>query len=338
MPAKEAAPLSDERVMIFIDGSNLYHVLTQNCGRHDLVFEKFSEKLGEGRQVKRTYYYNIRQDPKYNPAATAEQDKFMATLFDTPYFEVKLGVHRRQGDTMVEKGVDVMMSVDIVVGAFRDLYDTAIIVSGDGDFYPAMQAAKDLGKHTEVVAFESNLSPEAKRVADKAILLRKSHFTGLWTRGRRTAATKSASDDSEIEKKSTSSAPTQRRRPVSTSSSKSSTSTAEKAVDQTDTKSEDAADEKPTRPTRRRRPISRRSSSKGSKDSSNGASETTDSTPADSAPESTPERARDPEPAPAPSASDSSSNSSSGDSPSESSGESGGSVGGSWWRRNRRSS
>ena len=72
---------------------------------------------------------------------------------------------------MVEKGVDVMMSVDIVVGAFRDLYDTAIIVSGDGDFYPAMQAAKDLGKHIEVVAFESNLSPEAKRVADKAILL-----------------------------------------------------------------------------------------------------------------------------------------------------------------------
>ena len=338
MPAKAAAPSSDERVMIFIDGSNLYHVLTQNCGRHDLVFEKFSEKLGDGRQVQRTYYYNIRQDPTYNPAATAEQDKFMATLFDTPYLEVKLGVHRRQGDTMVEKGVDVMMSVDIVVGAFRDLYDTAIIVSGDGDFYPAMQAAKDLGKHTEVVAFESNLSPEAKRVADKTLLLRKSHFTGLWTRGRRTAATKSASDDSEIEKKSTRSAPTRRRRQVSTSSSKSSTSTAEKAVDQTDTKLEDAANEKPTRPTRRRRPISRRSSSNESNDSSNGANETTDSAPADSAPESTPERAPDPEPSPAPSASDSSSNSSSADSPSESSGESGGSVGGSWWRRNRRSS
>lgn len=338
MPVKADAQSSDERVMIFIDGSNLYHVLTQNCGRHDLVFEKFSEKLGDGRRVKRTYYYNIRQDPTYNPAATAEQDKFMATLFDTPYFEVKLGVHRRQGDTMVEKGVDVMMSVDIVVGAFRDLYDTAIIVSGDGDFYPAMQAAKDLGKHIEVVAFESNLSPEAKRVADKAILLRKSHFTGLWTRGRRTAATKSSSDDSETEKKPSRSSPARRRRTVSTSSSKSSADTADKATDQADVKSEDAAEEKPARTTRRRRPISRRSSSNGSSDSSNGAVETTDSTSRDSTPDPTPERAPDPEPTQAPSSSGGSSDSSSGDSPSESPRESGGSIGGSWWRRNRRSS
>ena len=350
MPEKADAQSSEERVMIFIDGSNLYHVLTQNCGRHDLVFEKFSEKLGDGRDVKRTYYYNIRQDPTYNPAATAEQDKFMATLFDTPYYEVKLGVHRRQGDTMVEKGVDVMMSVDIVVGAFRDLYDTAIIVSGDGDFYPAMQAAKDLGKHTEVVAFESNLSPEAKRVADKAILLRKTHFTGLWTRGRRTATSKSDSDDSQIEKKPTRSTTTRRRRPTSTSSSRSSSATAEKTTDQAETKVEDAAEEKPARAPRRRRPISRRSSSN---DSSNGASETTESTSNDSSSSnSTPEPARERTPAPEPAAtspdssssdssdsgSGSSGGSSSGASSSQSSGETGGSVGGSWWRRNRRDS
>ena len=362
MPAKADAHSPEERVMIFIDGSNLYHVLTQNCGRHDLVFEKFSEKLGDGRDVKRTYYYNISQDPTYNPAATAEQDKFMATLFDTPYYEVKLGVHRRQGDTMVEKGVDVMMSVDIVVGAFRDLYDTAIIVSGDGDFYPAMQAAKDLGKHTEVVAFESNLSPEAKRVADKAILLRKTHFTGLWTRGRKTAVSKSSSDDSETEKKPSRSTTTRRRRPTTASSSRSSSSTMEeKTTDQAENKVEDAAEEKPARSTRRRRPISRRSSSSGS---SNGASEKTESTSGDSSPsdstgsDSTPEPAQERTPAPesAPASSNSSSNDSSdsgsnssggssfssgssgSDSSSKSSGESSGSVGGSWWRRNRRDS
>ncbi len=195
MPAKASAPGSVERVMIFIDGSNLYHVLAQNCGRYDLVFDKFAEKLGNGRQVIRTYYYNIRQDPTFNPAASIEQDKFLTALFETPYFEIRLGVHRRHGDQMVEKGVDVMMATDIVVGAFRDIYDTAIVVSGDGDFYPAMQVAKDLGKHIEVVAFDSNLSPEAKRVADSATLLKKSFFTGLWTTRSRAVTRKTDTDE-----------------------------------------------------------------------------------------------------------------------------------------------
>ncbi|NQW16653.1 MAG: NYN domain-containing protein [Chloroflexi bacterium] len=351
MPAIADAQLFEERVMIFIDGSNLYHVLTQNCGRHDLVFEKFSEKLGGGRQVKRTYYYNIRQDPTYNPAATAEQDKFMATLFDTPYFEVKLGVHRRQGDTMVEKGVDVMMATDIVVGAFRDLYDTAIVVSGDGDFFPAMQAAKDLGKHIEVVAFESNLSPEAKRVADKAILLRKTHFTGLWTRGRRTSTSQSDSDDSEDEKKPTRSTTSTRRRRTSSSSSSSSKSTSsaatEKVAERPETKSEDSAEVKPERAPRRRRAISRRSSSStnGSNgaDGSNGSNDMSgagDSSSSERAPDPEPtrERAPDPapEPAPAPAQPSSSSSDSSGSSGNDER-EAGGSVGGSWWRRNRSS-
>lgn len=170
-----------ERVMIFIDGSNLYHVLGQNCGRHDLVFGKFVEKLAEGRKLQRTYYYNIRQDPSFNPQASSEQEKFLTTLFETEYLEVRLGVHRRHGDTMVEKGVDVMMATDMVAGAFRDCFDTAVVVSGDGDFFPAIQAVKDLGKHVEVVAFDSNLSPEARYAADRAVILTKSFFTTLWT-------------------------------------------------------------------------------------------------------------------------------------------------------------
>ena len=33
------------RVMIFIDGSNLYHVLKQNTDKRDLDYKKFSQKL-----------------------------------------------------------------------------------------------------------------------------------------------------------------------------------------------------------------------------------------------------------------------------------------------------
>jgi uncharacterized LabA/DUF88 family protein len=171
---------SDERVVIFIDGSNLYHVLGEVCGRRDVQFDKLGLKLANGRDLRRVYYYNIRQESDRRPDLGKDQEKFLASLYDTPYVEVRLGVWRQHGEEMVEKGVDVMLATDLVAKALRDQYDTAIVVSGDGDFFPAYQAAKDAGKHVEVAAFEENLSPEAGRAADVWIKLTKSWFTGLW--------------------------------------------------------------------------------------------------------------------------------------------------------------
>lgn len=182
MPKATTRPSSraDERVMVFIDGSNLYHVLGQTCGRHDLQFDKFAQKLANGRDLRRVYYYNIRQEAFEDRSNASDQDKFLSSLYDTPHLEVKLGIWKQRGSTMVEKGVDVMLAVDLVTRAYKDQYDTAIIVSGDADFYPALQAAKDVGKHVEVAAFETNISAEAARVADLHIKLTKTFFTGLW--------------------------------------------------------------------------------------------------------------------------------------------------------------
>jgi uncharacterized LabA/DUF88 family protein len=171
---------ADERVMVFIDGSNLYHVLGQTCGRHDLQFDKFAQKLANGRDLRRIYYYNIRQEAFEDRSNATDQDKFLSSLYDTPYLEVKLGIWKQRGATMVEKGVDVMLAVDLVTHAYKDHYDSAIIVSGDADFYPALQAVKDVGKQVEVAAFDQNISSEAARVSDLHLKLNKTFFTGLW--------------------------------------------------------------------------------------------------------------------------------------------------------------
>ena len=184
MPSKSSTKSvirENERVMVFIDGSNLYHVLTQSCGRHDLQFDKFALKLANGRDLKRIYYYNIRQESDTNPNMGVEQQKFLDSMYDTPYVEVRLGIWKQRGDIMVEKGVDVMLATDLVSHAYKDHYDTAIVVSGDADFYPALQAVKDVGKHIEVAAFDMNLSGESGRVADVVVKFNKTYFTGLWT-------------------------------------------------------------------------------------------------------------------------------------------------------------
>ena len=52
-----------------------------------------------------------------------------------------------------EKAVDVKLATDLIM--LRDIYDVAVIVSGDQDYVPAVQVIKDSGKHVVNVAFQT---------------------------------------------------------------------------------------------------------------------------------------------------------------------------------------
>ncbi len=172
------------RVAIFIDGSNLYHSLEENCGRYDLNFQAFSQKLAKGRTMFRTYYYNVLQDPERSPQGYQDQQKFLTALHNTPYLEVRLGGSKMRGATTVQKGVDIMIATDLLRFAWDDRYDIAVLVSGDGDFSYAVQAVKDMGKHVEVAAFPANLSSELVSVSDDREFFTPEYFEDLWSRRR----------------------------------------------------------------------------------------------------------------------------------------------------------
>jgi len=50
-----------------------------------------------------------------------------------------------------EKAVDVKLASDMII--LRDIYDVAVIVSGDQDYVPVVQVVKDFGKRVVNVAF-----------------------------------------------------------------------------------------------------------------------------------------------------------------------------------------
>jgi len=57
----------------------------------------------------------------------------------------------RAGGVRVKKGVDIAMAVEMLSLAQRNVYDTAVLVTGDGDFAYAVQAVEECGKHVENV-------------------------------------------------------------------------------------------------------------------------------------------------------------------------------------------
>lgn len=175
-----------DRVAIFIDGSNLYHALENNFHRHDLNFTEFAARLCGLRRLFRVYYYNVLQDSSQRPEGYRDQQEFLDVLRRTPYLEVRLGTTKLAQGTPVEKGIDIMLATDLLYFAWNNFYDVAVLVSGDADFAYALQAVKNMGKHVEVAYFESGVSRDLLAVADNLHPLDRVFFKGLWA-GRRFA-------------------------------------------------------------------------------------------------------------------------------------------------------
>ncbi len=171
-----------ERVTIFIDGGNLYHGLKAHFGRADLNFRAFVNWLASGRKLVRTYYYNATISAKQDPQRAKDQQRFFASLRQIPYFDVRLGRLEPRGNTFVEKGVDIAIAVDMLSMAFIDAYDTAILVSSDGDFAKVIRKVCDLGKHVEAACFHK--AYHVKNEVDKVIELNEETLRPLWIKGR----------------------------------------------------------------------------------------------------------------------------------------------------------
>jgi len=62
----------------------------------------------------------------------------------------------------IEKKVDIKIAVDIISLAYENAYDTAVLVSGDGDFVPVVKKVKELDKNLEVWAFRYSLANALK--------------------------------------------------------------------------------------------------------------------------------------------------------------------------------
>jgi uncharacterized LabA/DUF88 family protein len=161
----------------------LCHVNVQDRARLD--YRKMSEKLLGPREWVATRYYIGQVNQKYNAPLYAQQRSFLAglgstdsrisvhlgrieprtvsneaakelreylgkltTKIDPGVFADLSGIASRHADAtvFVEKAVDVFLAVDFVTMAISDAYDAAYLLTADGDYTPAVEAVRKLGK------------------------------------------------------------------------------------------------------------------------------------------------------------------------------------------------
>jgi len=173
-----------DRLMIFIDGSNLYHSLKAHFRRTDVDMGRFCSKLLDRRRLIRIYYYNAIVGRKEEPERYQHQQAFFASVRAIPYCELRLGrlVYINWPNTPpFEKGVDIQLTTDLLTHSFKNNYDVTILVAGDSDYVGALQAVKDNGKNVEVALFgKERTSRPLREVADRVITIDGRLLRGCW--------------------------------------------------------------------------------------------------------------------------------------------------------------
>jgi uncharacterized LabA/DUF88 family protein len=169
-----------KRAFVAIDGSDLYHRLKEKQVdlRNLLNFDYtgFAKFLAEKDKLVRKGYYVglVRAKPGQKKALKmmANQHRLLTKLKKDGW-DLFYGYLLKSGGKYHEKGVDVKIAVDIVVGAYENLYDRLILVSSDTDLLPALEVVRRRKKEIEYVGFSHTPSHAMIEYATETRLLRK---------------------------------------------------------------------------------------------------------------------------------------------------------------------
>lgn len=158
----------DEKLAVFIDGSNLY------AAARTLAFDIDYRKLlawasSRGRLIRAFYYTALVEDQDYTPIRPLVDwlDYNGFTMVTKPAKEFT----DSQGRRKIKGNIDIELAIDMM--EIADRVDHVILFSGDGDFRRLVEAVQRKGIRVTVISTISTTPPmiadELRRQADQFI-------------------------------------------------------------------------------------------------------------------------------------------------------------------------
>lgn len=170
-----------QRVICFLDGSNLYSHLVQTFGCGKVNFPSLCNTLaGVDRKLTEWRFYAA---PVQQGSSQKErqlysgQQKFFHFVRRHRKGVLRLGRFQRDASGRLhEKGVDFLLAVDLVRLAAEDRYDVAVVLSGDADLVPAIETVQQLYRKRIEVAIPRVRAYHVIQVADAYVAITRQIF------------------------------------------------------------------------------------------------------------------------------------------------------------------
>jgi uncharacterized LabA/DUF88 family protein len=159
-----------ERIALFIDGSNLY-AAARALG-FDIDYKRLLQLFAaKGRLIRAFYYTALVEDQEYSPIRPLvdwlDYNGYTMVTKPTKEFTDAAGRRKLKGNMDIELAIDVMEMTEHL--------DHVVIFSGDGDFRRLVEAVQRHGRRVTVVSTVRSQPPmvadELRRQADNFIEL-----------------------------------------------------------------------------------------------------------------------------------------------------------------------
>jgi uncharacterized LabA/DUF88 family protein len=156
------------RIMMFVDGENLAirfkaELGEKQCGSHLIhvpdvfVWSRFLSRQHDSQEwVRRYYYTSARGDAQ---AREVYEEQLRSVGIEAPRVFPRRSSRR-------SKRVDITLATEMLTHAHRGNFDIAVLVAGDEDYVPLVEAVKSEGRRVAVWFFENGLSQALRRSAD----------------------------------------------------------------------------------------------------------------------------------------------------------------------------
>lgn len=158
----------EERVIAYIDGFNLYFGMLEIGTRETLWLniKQLVESLLKPNQILLNVKY-FTSRVRNNPQKEFRQKTYIEAIETLTDIKIYYGHYQTNSETCYrcghtyatanEKMTDVNIAVEILVDAYSDKYDTAMLITGDSDLVPPINAVHNLFNNKRVfVAFPPN--------------------------------------------------------------------------------------------------------------------------------------------------------------------------------------
>lgn len=170
--------MAKTKSIVIIDGSNFYHKLKELKLAHTSSFNyhKLTNFIAKNTKVVEKYYcigkIRAKQTDKKARSMMAKQQSLVTNL-QKQGFIIQFGYLLKSDRHYHEKGVDIQIAVNLLKGAYQNIYNRAYLVSSDSDLIPAIKEVKAVNKEVVYIGFEHKPSFALLKNCPKSHLLTK---------------------------------------------------------------------------------------------------------------------------------------------------------------------
>lgn len=150
------------KIALFIDGTNMFYA-QRKLGYH-IDYKKLYNYFTRGYPVYNAFYYTGRDIPP-DQTTIAFMDALTYMGYTLRTKDIKTISDEETGETIRKCDLDV----EIVIDMFNciDLYDIAVLCSGDGDFTRAVEMMRSKGKEVWACSCKGMAATELVNAVDK---------------------------------------------------------------------------------------------------------------------------------------------------------------------------